>query len=62
MSVIVVYYKFYLPREINLLNQKKEILTQDIQVMQNNVDELKELGGNINFINCNVFKINIFLI
>ena len=53
MSVIVVYYKFYLPREINLLNQKKEILTQDIQVMQNNVDELKELGGNINFINCN---------
>ncbi|MDN5047173.1 hypothetical protein O8C97_04890 [Aliarcobacter butzleri] len=50
MSVIVVYYKFYLPREINALNQKKETLTQDIQVMQN---ELKELGGNINFINCN---------
>lgn len=27
ISVIVVYYRFYLPREINALNQKKEILT-----------------------------------
>jgi cell division protein FtsB len=50
---IIVYYKFYLPKEINTLNQEKEILTQNIQVMQDNVDELKKLGGNINLINCN---------
>lgn len=53
MLPIVVYYKFFLPKEINTLNQEKEILTQNIQVMQNNVDELKKLGGNINLINCN---------
>ena len=52
ISVIVVYYRFYLPREINALNQKKEILTQDIQLMQNNIDQLKKLGGDINFVNC----------
>lgn len=49
MSVMVVYYKFYLPREINALDQKKEILTQDIQLMQNNIDQLKKLGGRYKF-------------
>lgn len=49
---IWMYYKQYLPKEIEELYNKKEYLLLDIKKLQDNLEELEKLNGNINISYC----------
>ncbi len=54
--VVFGYYKYFLPNEISNLNFQKNKLNSSIKEMQQNIKELKELGGNIKIRNCTINK------
>lgn len=57
---VFIYYKQYLPKEIEELYNKKQYLFLDIKKLQDNLEELEKLNGNINISYCtdDVTKIN----